>query len=186
MSQRLFLAMITVASACAGLAPAAEFAFEGLTLTVLDGFTVERVAGPPLVDRPVSVAFDERGRLYVADSSGSNVALEKQQADPRHRVVRLEDVDGDGCFDRQTVFADRLMMLQGTQWHRGSLYVAAPPRIWKLTDTDDDGVADERVEWFHGKVPLHCGNDVHGPSLGRDGRLYWCKGEFSPQVHDLP
>lgn len=186
MSRSRVLAAMALASMSVGVASAAEFAFESLKLTVPDGFTVERVAGPPLVDRPVSVAFDERGRLYVADSSGSNMALEKQQEDPRHRVVRLEDVDGDGRFDRQTVFADRLMMLQGTQWHRGSLYVAAPPRIWKLTDTDDDGVADERVEWFHGKVPLHCGNDVHGPYLGRDGRLYWCKGEFSPQVHDLP
>ena len=38
-------------------------------------------------------------------------------------------------------------------WHDGSLYVSAPPSIWKLTDTDGDGVADERVEWFTGQDP---------------------------------
>jgi hypothetical protein len=51
------------------------------TLTVPPGFTVERVAGPPLVNRPIVADFDEEGRLYVADSSGSNDRVEKQLAD---------------------------------------------------------------------------------------------------------
>jgi putative membrane-bound dehydrogenase-like protein len=178
-------------SACVSLAAllsparASDFAFDSLTLTVPDGFAVERVAGPPLVDRPVSIALDEKGRLYVAESSGSNMPLVKQQADPQHKIVRLEDIDGDGVFDRRTVFAAKLMMLQGTLWHRGSLYVAAPPEIVELTDTDDDGVADERTVWFKGTL-TGCGNDVHGPYLGRDGWLYWCKGGFAFQTHDLP
>jgi len=37
-----------------------------------------------------------------------------------------------------------MMFPEGTMWLKGSLYVAAPPSIWKLTDTDGDGVADER------------------------------------------
>ena len=44
----------------------------GHTFTLPDGFTIERRAGPPLVDRPIAADFDEQGRLYVADSSGSN------------------------------------------------------------------------------------------------------------------
>jgi putative membrane-bound dehydrogenase-like protein len=165
---------------------AAEFSFDDLKLSVPDGFTVERAAGPPLVEFPVTVAGDEAGRLYVAEASGSNDPLERQQADPRHRVVRLEDTDGDGVFDRRTLFADRLMMLQGTLWHRGSLYVAAPPAIWKLTDRDDDGVADEREVWLDGGSLTKCGNDVHGPYLGRDGWFYWTKGGPGEQTHDLP
>jgi len=156
------------------------------TFTLPSGFTIERVAASPLVDRPITAAFDEQGRLYVADSSGSNDKVEKQLAEKPHRVVRLEDRDNDGTFDQSTVFADRLMLPEGTMWHDGSLYVAAPPSIWKLTDTNDDGVADERVEWFNGKTLTGCANDLHGPYLGRDGWIYWCKGAFAEQTYPRP
>jgi putative membrane-bound dehydrogenase-like protein len=162
------------------------FRFDSVGITVPDGFAVQRVASPPLVQRPVSLAFDDDGRLYVSDSSGSNAKLMEQQADPQHRIVRLEDRDGDGVFDTRTLFADRMMMLQGTLWYRGSLYAAAGPQIWKLTDTDGNGMADDRSVWFDGKTLTNCGNDVHGPYLGRDGWFYWCKGAFAEQTHDLP
>src|SRR5262245_33262354 len=140
------VALILVAIAAAqDRAPASDFG-----LTVPPGFHVERVAGPPLVDRPIVADFDNEGRLYVADSSGSSDRVEKQLADRPHRIVRLEDVDGDGTFDRSVVFADRMMLPEGTMWYDGSLYVAAPPSIWRLTDTDGDGIADEREEWFRG------------------------------------
>ncbi len=153
-------------------------------LSVAPGFRVERVAGPPLVNRPIHAAFDEQGRLYVTDVSGSNENLSIQLQKRPHRVVRLEDTDGDGRFDRSTVFADRLPFPEGALWYRGSLYVAAPPSIWRLTDTDGDGVADQREEWFQGKTLTHCGNDLHGPYLGRDGWIYWCKGAFAQQRYE--
>jgi hypothetical protein len=79
------------------------------SLKVADGFEVERVAGPPLVDRPIVADFDEQGRLYVADSSGSNDKVQKQLEEKPHRIVRLEDTNGDGRFDKSIVFADRMM-----------------------------------------------------------------------------
>ena len=158
----------------------------GHNFTLPSGFTIEKVAGPPLVDRPIVADFDEEGRLYVADSSGSNEKVEVQLDKKPHRIVRLEDSDGDGRFDKSTVFADRMMFPEGTMWYRGSLYVAAPPSIWKLTDTDGDGVADERVEWFAGKTLTGCANDLHGPYLGRDGWFYWAKGAFAKQTYERP
>jgi putative membrane-bound dehydrogenase-like protein len=155
----------------------------GQALKVADGFEVERVAGPPLVDRPIVADFDEQGRLYVCDSSGSNDKVEKQLEEKPHRIVRLEDTDGDGRFDRSIVFADRMMFPEGALWYDGSLYVSAPPSIWKLTDTNGDGVADQREEWFEGKTLTHCANDLHGPYLGPDGWIYWCKGAFAEQTH---
>jgi putative membrane-bound dehydrogenase-like protein len=158
----------------------------GHTFTLPPGFTIEQVAGPPLVNRPIVADFDEQGRLYVADSSGSNDKVEVQLKQRPHRIVRLEDTAGTGRFDRGTVFADGMMFPEGTMWYAGSLYVAAPPSIWKLTDTDGDGVADRREEWFRGKTLTGCANDLHGPYLGPDGWIYWCKGAFARQTYERP
>lgn len=164
----------------------AEFKFGTQTITVPDGFQIELIAGPPLVDRPIEADFDEHGRLYVTDSSGSNDKSDKQLQDRPHRIVRLEDTDGDGRFDKSVVFADQMMFPEGAMWCDGSLYVAAPPSIWKLTDSDGDGKADRREEWFQGKTLTGCANDLHGPYLGPDGWIYWCKGAFAKQTHERP
>jgi len=163
---------------------AGDFQIGTHTFTLPEGFEIELVAGPPLVDRPIVADFDDAGRLYVADSSGSNDKVEKQLAEKPHRIVRLEDTDGDGRFDKSIVFADQMMFPEGAMWLEGSLYVAAPPSIWKLTDTDGDGIADKREEWFAGKTLTGCANDLHGPYAGPDGWIYWCKGAFAKQTYE--
>ncbi len=174
-----------IALFAATAAHAAEIKIGLHTFTVPDGLTVELAAGPPLVDRPITMAFGDSGELYVADSSGSNDKVEKQLAEKPHRIVRLVDTDGDGKFDKRTVFADKMMFPEGTMWLDGSLYVSAPPQIWKLTDTDGDGVADKREVWFDGKTLTGCANDLHGPYAGPDGFIYWCKGGFAEQHFKL-
>lgn len=165
---------------------AAEFDFGDQTIHVPDGYTLERIAESPLVDRPINGDFDEFGRLYVTEASGTNDPVEKQARDLPHQVLRLEDDDGDGVFDRRTVFADRLMLPEGALWLDGSLYVSAPPAIWKLTDTNGDGVADRREEWLNPGTLTGCANDLHGPYLGLDGRIYWTKGAFAEQTYETP
>ena len=96
----------------------------GHTFTLPQGFEVELVAGPPLVNRPIVADFDEQGRLYVADSSGSSEPVAVQLKKKPHRIVRLESTRSDGKFDRATVFADKMMFPEGVMWHAGSLYVA--------------------------------------------------------------
>src|SRR5690242_4895198 len=98
---------------------AAEFKFGSQTFTLPEGFTLERVAGPGLVDRPIEADFDEQGRLYVTDSSGSNEKVTEQLQKKPHRIVRLEDTDGDGIFDKTTVFADKMMFPEGAMWLDG-------------------------------------------------------------------
>jgi putative membrane-bound dehydrogenase-like protein len=180
------LSLAVCLAAAAGTASfAAQFKFPTQTFTVPDGFVVELVAGPPLIDRPIEVDFDEQGRLYATESSGTNDKVTKQLEDRPHRVLRLEDTDGDGKFDKSSVFADKLMFPEGCLWHGGSLYVSAPPSIWKLTDTDGDGVADKREEWWKGGTLTGCANDLHGPYPGPDGFIYWTKGAFAEQTHTL-
>ncbi len=166
-------------------APAAVFQLNGQRFTVPDGFTVELAADTNVLRRPVSASFDDQGRLYVTDSSGSNEAPQKQLANPTHRVLRLASANRDGHFDRSDVFAEKVMFPQGCLWHDGAVYVAGPPSIWKFTTSQPDGMADRREEWFKGGTLTGCANDIHGPYLGPDGYIYWTKGAFSEQTHPL-
>ena len=163
-----------------------EFEFDGQILTVPAGFKVERIAGPPLVDRPMEADFDDSGRLFVSDSSGFSGRAPEQYKRKSHRIMRLTDTNGDGKFDESTVFADGLMLPEGILCHEGAVYVAAPPVIWKLVDSDNNGVADQRTVWHDGKTMTGCANDLHGPYLGPDGWFYWCKGAFAEQTYDRP
>jgi putative membrane-bound dehydrogenase-like protein len=153
--------------------------------TLRPGYAIQQVAAPPLVLRPIHMCFDDQGALYVTDSSGNTEKAPKQLKDPRHRVLRLVDADGDGVFDRSTVFAEHMPFPEGILVHGGAVYIGAPPHIWKLRDTNGDYVADEREVWFNGGSIEGCGNDMHGPYLGPDGFFYWCKGAFAAQKHVL-
>ena len=181
---------------CAGLlgtlaaeSTAGEVTIGSRVFQIPDGFELDLIAGPGLVDRPIAMSFDEQGNLYVTDSAGMSDRATEQVKTKPHRLRRLTDLDGDGRFDQSTLFAEHLMFPEGCLWYEGSVYVAAPPEIWKLTDTDGDGVSDERSVWFNGNTLTGCGNDLHGPYLGPDGWFYWCKGAFAEQsytIHDRP
>jgi putative membrane-bound dehydrogenase-like protein len=152
------------------------------TLSVPEGFAIELVAAPPLVDRPIMACFDDRGRLYVTDSSGVNLPGKELVKNPPHRIVVLEDTDGDGQFDKSHVFADKIVFPQGLLWHDGAVFIASPPSLWKLEDTDGDGVADKRAELITGFPLTGVSDDVHGACLGPDGRIYTCAGRFPHEL----
>src|SRR5215813_8260040 len=88
-----------------------EVRVNGHTFTLPEGFTIELAAKAPLVDRPISASFDEEGRLYVTISGGTNDRGPEQVKKKLQSIVRLEDTDGDGVFDKSHVFADKLAML---------------------------------------------------------------------------
>jgi putative membrane-bound dehydrogenase-like protein len=176
---------LAAAAACAAAAgasgrpPRHPGALLPVPLAVPDGFEVELVAGPPVVQYPIAASFDDRGRLFVAESSGEKLPLAEMARRRSHFIRLLEDTHGDGTFDRSTVFADGLTFPEGVLWHDGAVYTASPPVVWKLEDTRGAGVADRRTEWQTGFSIRHCGNEGHGPYLGPDGRLYWAKGGFT-------
>lgn len=183
---RIALLGIVLLGSTASGSRGAEVQLNGYTFQLPDGFTIQLVAKPPMVKYPICADFDEQGRLYVGESSGTPDPFEIQVKKKPHWIVRLEDSDGDGCFDKRTVFADHMMMPHGSMWLDGSLYVGAPPSIWKLTDTDGDGVADQRIEWLRGKQIGVCGNGLRGPHLGPDGMIYWCKALSKEEVYERP
>ncbi len=171
---------------CASCLPALAADVERISLpphafSLPKEYALKTVAAPPLVQRPIHMCFDDEGALYVTDSSGDSRKAPVQVKEPSHRILRLEDRDGDGVFDHSTVFADKAPFPEGILVYQGDVYVTGPPHIWKFTDKDGDGVADERVSWFNGGTVGGCGNDLHGPYLGPDGCFYWTKGGFQEQ-----
>lgn len=149
-----------------------------IPFTVPRGFVAEKVAGPPLVKYPMFACLDDRGRLYVAGSSGQGLDAAQRLEAPPDVIRRLEDSDGDGTYDKSVVFADRLTFPQGLAWHDGAIYTASPPSLWRLEDTDGDGAADRRDEILTGFPFTGIADDFHGPCLGPDGRIYCGVGRF--------
>ncbi|HEY1064953.1 MAG TPA: hypothetical protein VGE52_02540, partial [Pirellulales bacterium] len=149
-----------------------------------DGWLVEQVAGAPLVEHPLMAGFDDRGRLYVAEAAGVNLKRAELEAQTPNSIRRLQDVDGDGRFDKHTVFADKLTFPQGALWHRGAVYAASSGAIWKFVDADDDGVAELREPIVKGFGYTGNAADVHGPFLAPSGRLVWCEGRHGHEIFD--
>ncbi len=177
--------LIVMSVAGPAVAQTHQVKLNGHTFTLPQGFTIEVAVGADMAPRPIACDFDAKGRLYVTDSSGSNEKSTIQLEKKPHRILRLEDTNGDGKFDKQTVFVKNVMFPEGCMWLNGSLYVAAPPHIWKFTDTNDDGVADKEEIWFDGKTLTGCANDLHGPYRGPDGYIYWTKGAFAEQTYTV-
>ncbi len=112
---------------------------------IAPGYRVELVAAEPLVQDPVAMAWDERGRLYVVEMRGYMPdAFGHGDEEPVGRVVRLEDTDADGRMDRRTVYLDGLVLPRAVAVVDGGVLIGEPPHLWLCRDTDDDGRCDEK------------------------------------------
>lgn len=112
------------------------------------GFSLELVASEPLLFDPVAMAFDAKGRLFVAEHRD----YPGPDPGPLHlgRVRMLEDTDGDGRFDLSQDFADDLPSPSAVICWDNGVIVAAGLQILHCKDTDGDGRADQRRVLFSG------------------------------------
>ncbi len=143
------------------LSPEASIA----TMQMPPGYRLEPVLAEPHIAEPVMIAFDGNGRMYVAE-----MRTYMQDADgtgemqPVSRVSRHEDTDGDGVYDRHTVFADKLLLPRILLPLDDRIIIGETNTddLYIYRDSDGDGVADEKTLWFAGGK--RGGNMEHQPN----------------------
>lgn len=139
------------------------------------GFEVQLVAAEPDIAKPMNLAFDARGRMWV--SSSVEYPIPAAEGKGRDTIKILEDTTGDGRADKVTTFADGLNIPIGLYPYRDGVICYSIPNIWFLRDTDGDDQCDTR-EILYG--PFDYSRDTHGMingfTRGFDGWLYGCHG----------
>lgn len=159
-----------VAAVWVFLAQCHLFAEEELPI-VPAGFVVDVVAKEPLVSNPCVMAFDQRGRLCVAQGPQWRGPTPETPGD---RVDILIDDDKDGIADRRKTFAEGFNSVQGIAWRGNDLWVANAPDLTVVRDTNGDDEADQYIRVYTGLGNLE--HSLHGLNFGPDGKLYMSKG----------
>jgi putative membrane-bound dehydrogenase-like protein len=142
------------------------------SMQVPEGFTIEHAVDSTLIDYPMFADFDNTGRLFLCESTGETFSTQEHLKKPPYHIRLLQDTDGDGTFDKNTIFADSLTYPKGAVFYQGSLYVASAPDLLKLTDTNGDGVADKREVILTGWILSSNAATFGGPFIGPDGWFY--------------
>ncbi len=131
---------------------------------------IELVAAEPEVISPVAMAWDEDGRMFVAEM------IDYPVGPTAGRVKLLDDPDENGRYRKATVFADKLPFPNGVLPWKGGVLVTAAPNIWYLKDTDGDGRADERRVVLTGFGEGNQQLRVNGLLWGLDNWVYGANG----------
>jgi glucose/arabinose dehydrogenase/mono/diheme cytochrome c family protein len=112
------------------------------------GYRLEAVVTEPEIEAPAAIAFDGNGRMFVVEiRSYMKDADATGQMDPVNRISRHEDRDGDGRYERHTVFADGLVFPRFVLPFGADAILtmeSSADDVWKFTDTNGDGVADRK------------------------------------------
>src|SRR6266498_2513017 len=168
-----------------------------------DGFRMEVVASEPLIASPSAMCWDERGRMFVCELHGYNLAgqldieelnktgeldtqVRRVQADEKFKraakagtfgvVKLLRDTNGDGRMDAADLWATNLPPAYGIAPARGGVIVACAPDIVFLADRDGDGRAETREVLFTGFPTGELERGVNAPQWGADGWIYFGRG----------
>lgn len=139
------------------------------------GFRVELVAAEPMVLDPVAIDWGPDGRLWVAEMADYPMGIDGK-GEPGGRIRWLADSDGDGQYDKSTVFIEGVSFPNGVlTWGKGVLVTAAP-EVFYAEDTDGDGVADQRKTVLSGFVQGNQQLRVNGLRWGLDNWIHCASG----------
>ncbi|NBV21804.1 MAG: dehydrogenase [Proteobacteria bacterium] len=160
----------------AGLSP--EEAAKAMTLP--PGFKATLFAGEPDVKQPIAFCIDDRGRLWVVE----NYTYPQRQPEGKGTdcILVFEDTNGDGKFDKRTVFMEGLNMASGIEWGFGGIYVGAVPWLLHIPVKETDQgpqPAGEPVKLLEGFAWQDTHEMLNTFTWGPDGWLYGCHGVFT-------
>ena len=151
-------------------------------IAVPKGFRVQLAAAEPMVQQPIDMAWDTRGRLWVAECytyAERETNFEKKLKD---RIIILEDTNHDGVFDKRKIFWDGASQLTSIELGFGGVWAACAPNILFLADRNGDDRPDSEPEvildGFETDKVRH--NIVNGLRWGPDGWLYGRHGILGP------
>ena len=133
-------------------------------LNVHPDFEISLVASEPLINNPMNINWDEKGRLWVAETPEYPNGLREVNVpawmdsgslkpgvydrDPLDRISILYDTDGDGVMDAKKIFADNIELVNSFVFYKDGVIAAAAPDIWYFEDTDRDDIADKRTKIY--------------------------------------
>ncbi|MBI5362101.1 MAG: ThuA domain-containing protein, partial [Planctomycetes bacterium] len=145
-------------------------------LEVHPDFDLSLVASEPLIEKPISLDWDARGRMWVAQSPGYPDKERFSKIPAHDEIAILADTDGDGRMDAKKLFHTGLDLVTSLVFHRDGVIVSDAPDILFLRDTNGDDVADttERVFTGFGFGDTHA--VISNLRWGLDGWIYGTQG----------
>ncbi len=156
-------------------------------MTIGTGFKVDLFASekefPELVN-PVQMAFDTRGRLWVA--VWKNYPHWQPKTPMDDKLLILEDTDGDGRADKRTVFAGDLNNPTGFEFYNGGVILAQAPNVVFLKDTNGDDRYDTKEMILHGLDTADTHHAINSFTFDPGGALYMQEGIFHRTQVETP
>lgn len=168
--------------------------YEGLSpedavakMTLPPGFKATLFAGEPDVMQPIAFAIDDRGRLWVAEAY--TYPKRAKEGEGKDRILVLEDTDGDGKFNKRTVFMEGMNLISGIELGFGGVYVGAAPYLMFIPIADGDepkpaGKPEILLDGWDYERDTH--ETLNSFKWGPDGWLYGCHGVFCPSLVGKP
>ena len=160
--------------------------------TVPAGYELKVFAAEPDIVNPIAFCMDDRARVWVVEGMTYPQRAKTEPGAPEwlggaDRILVFEDTDGDGHFDKRTVFMEGLNLVSGIEVGFGGVFVGAPPNLIFIPVENWDDPTPGKVEVLLNGWGL---NDTHETlntfHWGPDGWLYGCHGVFTHSVVGRP